>query len=423
MKSKIKKINDVRYEFHIEVPKEYVDSAFEEIISEYQKEAKIPGFRPGKAPLDIVVKNHGKAAMEEAQKRIIPQAYQQALNEHKMEPISYPELADIECAMTGEIKFKAQFDIHPEINVKKYKGIKVVSEKIGIKEKEVDEAVERIQNMNAEFKDIDRKLKHGDFGVCEVETYIDDKLISEKRDNMWVEVDKEVSLLGMGEDLVGLKKGDKKDIEVTLPENYGDEKFAGKKAIFKVVVKETKEKELPELNDELAKKIGKENIKDVRSEIKDQLLLRKEENNNIKLKNQILEFLLEKNKMDVPVSMAKRQLKVLVESAENDLLQKGVDKKIIDEQKEEIKKKLKKEAENKVKVYFLLNDIAKQEKIEVIDTEVDKWYENMTGHYNQKKDKVKEYYESNNLVEGLKEQIREDKILNFLVGEAEISSK
>ena len=423
MKSKITKINDVRHELHIEIPKEHVDSAFEEIISEYKKEAKIPGFRPGKAPLDIVVKNYGKAAMEEAQRRVIPEAYQKALDKHNMEPISYPDLSDVECSMTGEVKFKAQFDVHPAVNIKKYKGIKITSEKIGVKEKEVEEALERIQNMNAEFKDIERELKHGDFGVCAVETHIDGKVVSAKRDNMWIEVNKEASFLGMGEELTGLKKGDKKDIEVTLPENYGDDKFAGKKAIFKLIVKETKEKELPELNDELAKKIGKETIKDVRSEIKDQLLLRKEENNNIKLKNQILEFLIEKNKMDVPESMVKRQLKVLVERAENDLLQKGVDKKIIEQQKEEIENKLKKEAEDKVRVYFLLDDIAKQEKIEIADSEIDKWYESMASHYSKEKDEVKKNYESNNLVEGLKEQLREEKILNFLVEEAEISGK
>ena len=188
-------------------------------------------------------------------------------------------------------------------------------------------------------------------------------------------------------------------------------------------IKEVKEKKLPEVDDELAKKAGKDDMKTLKEEIKSQLLERKTINNDVNMKNQILEQLLKGHKFAVPVTMVKKQLQVLMEKAENELATKGINKDIIDSQKDSLKEKLLPEAENKVSIYFILDEIAKQEEVTISDEEVDRWLEEQAKAYSQPFENVKKYYTENDLIGGLKEQLREDKTLELLLQEATITTK
>ncbi len=423
MKSKIKKLTGTSHQFDIEISKEKVDKAINEVLEEVRMEAVLPGFRKGRAPIDLVRKKHQKEILDEAVGRLIPQAYQHAIDEHGVEPVSYPEVSAVDIAHSGELTFKAKFDVRPEVNLKKYKGLKVKSGKVSITDEEFKEALERIRGIYAEYSATERPLQKGDIAVCDVETFMDSKLVAKKRENMWVEVNKEVSLLGMGEELCGLTKGDKKDIEVMVPENYPDKGYAGKKAFFKVEVKDTKEKKLPELDDELAKKIGKENIDDLRQEIRSQLLERKEANARVLLTNQLLEQLLKSHDFDLPASMVARQLKVLMEKMEAELVQKGVDAAAIETNKKTIEKKLAAEAENKVRLYFILDKIADNEKIQVTEEETANWLKSLADSINKPFEEVKKYYEEHDLLDGLREQLREEKTMDFLLSEAAINEQ
>jgi len=423
MKSKMKKLEGTAVQFEVEMPKETVDKVIDEVLKDIGKTAKMDGFRPGKAPLDIVRKAYHKDAVDEMKQRLLPSAYQEALNKHDIQPVSYPEVSEVMISPAGALSFKATVDTHPEVSVKKYKGIKVTAQKVKMTDDEVEEALERIRNMNAEFIDIEKQLDKGDFGICDVETRMGGEVISKKRENMWVEVDKDASMLGMGEKLEGMKKGEAKDIGVTLPENYPDEKYAGKEAVFSVVVKETKEKKLPELDDELAKKIGKDNLADARAEIRTQLMERKESNTRVSMKNQIMQELLNKCSFKVPGTMVAKQRKVLMDKARNDLLSKGVDEKAIEEHSSKLEEQLGKEAENKVRLYFILDEVANRENVEVADEEVDSWLGALAANYNQDLDSVKKYYEEHDLIGGLREQLREDKTLDLLVSEASVTEK
>lgn len=423
MKSKVKKLDGTARQLEVEVPKEAVDKVFSQVLADVKKDVNVPGFRPGNAPDDIIQKQHKDHIMDEVKQRLVPEGYQSALQEHGLMPASYPEISDINIGIAGTLTFKAVVDLQPEVTVKQYKGIKVTTKKIHVDDSEVTEAMDRIQNMSAEFTDTDGPIKKGEYGICDVETTMDGEIISKKRENMWVEADKEASMLGIGEEIIGLKKGDKKDIEATLPEKYPDKKYAGKKAVFHVEVKETKEKKLPELDEEFAKKWGKENMEEVRLDLKDQLFQRKEADVNISMKNQIMEQLIKKNSFAIPKTMVARQLKVLMEKAENELAHKGVAKEVIESHKDKLKTQLEKEAEDKVKLYFILDEVANKENIQVDDDEVESWIKSLAESYGKDVDEVKKYYQEHNLIEGLKEQLREDKALDFLLSEAVIKAE
>jgi trigger factor len=423
MKSKMKKLSGTSRRIEVNMPKETVDRVFSEVLEDIRKQAVIPGFRAGKAPADLVMKKHSKQVNDEVKQRLIPFGYQQALREKEVRPVSYPEISDILMSPEGSLSFNATFDVHPDVSVRKYKGIKVTRKKARVDEKEVDEAIERIRNMYAEFEDKETPVKKGDFAVCDVETYMNGGSIAKKRENMWIEADKEASLLGMGEELVGMKKGDVKNIDVTLPENYPDKKYAGKDAVFEVEIKEVKIKKVPPLDENLARKMGKDSVEEFRAGIRDQLLERKRMNSNVEAKNQIMEYLLARNRFDVPRSMVERQLKVLMDKAENELLSKGVQKEAVEAHKDKLREQLEKEAENKVRLYFICDNIARNEDITVTSEEIDNWIRNLAASYNQEFEKVKRYYTENDLIGGLEEQLREDKTLELLLSEASVTEK
>ena len=185
-------------------------------------------------------------------------------------------------------------------------------------------------------------------------------------------------------------------------------------------VKETKNKKLPKLNDEFAKKLGKDSIDLLRVEVETQLKGRKEVNSQIKMKNQIIEDLLKKHSFELPPSMVKRQLKVLIERAENELKSKGVEKNLIDEHKEKMKEQFTKEAQDKVKLYFILDGIAMKENVEVSEEEVDLWFQSLAASFNKPLEEVKKYYSEHDLLGGVMEQLREDKTLDLLLTYADV---
>jgi trigger factor len=423
MKSKIKKLEGTAREFEISLSSEQVNKVLSEVLEDIKKTAKIPGFRPGNAPLDVVRKHHEKDAMDEVKRRIIPEAYQRALEEHRIAPVSYPEVSGLIMDPSGGMTFKAKVDVYPEIKLRKYKGLKVTREKVSVTDAEVEEALLRIRNIHAEFSEKDGPVDKGDFGICDIEAFIDGQAITKKHNNMWIEANKDSSLLGLGEELCGMKKGDCKDVEVTLPENYPDKKYAGKQATFNVEVKEVRIKKLPELDEALAKKLKKENISEVKEDLRSELMERKAYNGKVTMKNQIMEQLLKGHSFDVPGSMVERQLDVLVERAQNELSEKGVDKETIDSQKDELRKRLKTDAENKIRLYFILNEIGNENNIAVEDEEVDNWLKSLADSYNQPFEEVKKYYKEKDLIDGLKEQLREGKTLDFLLSEAAVTDK
>ncbi len=423
MKSKIKKSNGTARHMEIVLPTDRVDKVLKEVLQEIRKEADIAGFRRGKAPEDLVLSNYREKIMDETKRRLVPQAYQDALAAHKVTPVSLPELSDVVMDPKGELSFTAKVDARPEIKLKRYKGIKAERRKITVTDDEVEEALSRVRNMHAEFIGTDGPIRKGDYGICDVEAFIDGKLISKKREKAWIEANRENSMLGLGEELCGMNAGEKKTIDVTLPEGYPDKKYAGKKAEFTVEVKEIREKKLPEMDDELAKKAGKETIAQLREELRTQIMERKELNDKIKMKNRIMEFLLKKHDFDLPESMVNRQFDVLMKRAKDELVKKGVDEKAIESHTGKLNEQLMKEARNKVRIYFILDEIADQEGISVTDEEVDAWLESMSGYYNQEFDDVKKYYEEHDLLGGVEEQLREDKTLDFLLSEAAVSVK
>ena len=420
MKTRIKNIEDCKKILQIEISKETLQKTVSEVYENIKKIAKIPGFRPGFAPIDIVKKQHSESAKEEALRILIPEGYRKALNDHKVVPISEPRIFNIAFDMDKELKFEAEVETHPKFKLKSYTGIKVKKSRIAITSKEVDDAILRIRNLSAKYENVERVANKGDYLIADVEAFIDGKSISKKTNNMWIQAEKDASLLGMGEKLIGLKKGDTKEIESKLPEDYPDKKYSGKTAQFKIEVKEVKEKVMPEANDELAKTLNLENMDALKKEIDTQLLTRKENTLKIDMENQIITKLLKDNEFSVPPGIVERQKKVFEKRMEVELVRQEIPKEEVEKRIKELDLKLKSDANDKVKLYFILDDIAQKENIEVDDGDIENKIAVIAASTGRPSEEVKKYYEDNHLMGGLFEEVKEEKVMDFLIKKANV---
>jgi trigger factor len=424
VKSKARPVEECTTLFEIEIPKELIDKAFGDVYGEISKVSNIPGFRVGKAPLEMVKKHYGSVAKEEVLKKLIPEAYRKAVSDHKIAPMGVPEISDVVFEEDKPISFKAKVDTRPKFKLKDYKGIKIEKKKLEVKEDDVAKTLESLREMNARYASVeDRPVTMGDYIVSDLECLIDGKPAHKKRENLWIYLDKDSLVPELHEKMVGMQRGDERDIDVTIPQNYPDKVMAGKAARYHVKVKEIKTRALPELTDDFAKDLGKTNLEEARKEIRSELEKRMRVNVEVDMENQLLEKLTEMNTFSVPSGLVAKQLSYMVEDAKERLLQKGFKKEDLDKKDKDFGEKLKPDAVKRVRLLFILNEIAALEKIEALDADLKEAYRIISVQTGKGEEEVKAHYEKEGLVEDLREKLKEEKTIRFLMENAKIEEK
>lgn len=422
MKFKAKSLEECSILFEIEIPAEVIAKAFDEVYSEITKFANIPGFRVGKAPLELVKKRYTKDARDEVLKRLIPEAYRGALEEHKVNPLGLPEITDVIFESEKIMSFKARVDTKPKFKLKDYKALEFKKKKAVVTDSEVDRTIDNLREMNASYAAVeDRPLQMGDYAVTDLECFVDGKPIHKKRENLWLFLDKESLVPELSEKMVGVKKGEEKDVEALLSAKYPDKTLAGKLARYHVLVKEIKTRQLSKIDDAFARDLGKDNIAELKKEIAGELEARAKANADIDVENQLLGHLMDDNVFAVPSGFVKRQLEFMVEDAKKRMQDKGFKKEDLDKQDEEFKAKFRKDAERRVRLLFILDEIARQEKVGVTDDDISNAYKSIASQAGKSEDFVKNHYEKEDLADNLKDKIREEKTIRFLLQNSKIT--
>lgn len=423
MSSKAKKIEQCTTLLEIEVPKDAVAKAYEEVYLELAKIANIPGFRVGKAPTDMVKKQYAKDAKEEVLKRLIPQAYTKALEEQKIRPIGLPEITDVNLADNAGLLFNAKVDTRPDFRLKDYKGIKITKKKAEVSDDDVEKTLQSLREMNAKFISApERPVQMGDYVVSDLECFVDGKPAHKKRENLWLFMEKDSMVPGLAEKMVGMQKGSEIDAEIKLREDYPDKAIAGKLALYHVKAKEIKLRQLPEPNDEFAKDIGQPTMADARNTIRKELLARAKITADTDMENQLVNKLAQDNVFPVPSGFVARQLDFMVEDSKRHLVERGFKREDLDKKDNEFKERFKDDAAKRVRLLFILDDIAKTEHIDVNDKELEDAYKAIAAQSGKKVEEVKDYYlKDEDLVEGLRDRIREEKTIRFLLEKAQVT--
>ena len=419
MKYKITQNEKKQQVIEIRIPKEIVAEELDRAYIEISKSAALPGFRAGKVPLDLVKKRYQKEAHEEVMRHLMYDSFDKAVDEAGLRVLGMPEISDFEFAEGKDMSYKAAVTVRPEIKIKSYKGLTLKKFDTEVKESDIDSYINSMREMGARFKTKEGKAIRGDYLICDMDCSVDGNFV-EKKENAWLYADEDSYI--PGKMLEGMAVNDEKDIEKDLPEGYSKKELAGKKAKFRIKVKEVKEKTLPELNDEFAASMGKfQNIPELREAIRESIRQHKKASARRNLEEQALVLLDRSVTFDVPQSVVDRHLDRLVEEAKNRLKKESYSEGNIKSRESEIREKLKEDALRQVRSYFILDEIVNLEKIKVTAGEIETAFIDLAASSGRSAEEVKKYYEENDLTDDLAVDIRQRKAFDLIISNANIT--
>ena len=404
----------------IEIPEEELNTLVEEKQGKYRKQIKLPGFRQGKVPTHIVKSRYGDAIRAEAIEDLIQKSYEDACKEHNIIPISQAKISDLKAEKTGPVTFKIETEIDPQIEIKNYKKLKVKASTRKIKPAEVDGALKDLQERLADVKDVDRGAKNGDLLTIE---YVEVKIGGEPRPDFTNP--KYPIELGAGQlkdfdkGFLGHIAGETVDIKVKFPKDYAEKAVAGKQGEFKIKITKVQEKILPEIDEEFCKKVG--NFADVQA-LRDHLQKDLEARELDRAKNEAygkaIDALIKNNPFEVPQSRIESYIDHMSQEAAK--YQQGGQPA---PSREEVAERYRDTGEKAIKRYRIIDYIADKENIKATQEEVDGRIQQMAQMYNQPFDELKQALRKNGTTNRIRADIREQKTLDFLIGELDSSAQ
>ena len=383
----------------IEVAAEEVEKAIQAAYMKEKGKISIPGFRKGKVPRQMIEKMYGAAVFyEDAANTLIQENYPSAMDESGVDIVSRPTIDVVQIETGKPFIFTAEVAVRPEVTLGKYLGVQVTKIDTSVSDEEVAEALEKERNNNARTVTVtDRPVQNGDTAVIDFEGFVDGVAFEGgKGENHSLEIGSHSFIDTFEDQLVGKNAGDEVDVNVTFPEQYQAAELAGKPALFKVKIHEIKAKELPELDDEFAQDVSEfDTLAEYKEDLKKHLEEQKENEAKRTKEDEAIQKIIDKSTMEIPEAMLETQCENMINEFAQRIAQSGLSMEqymqfsglTLDKLKEQVRP----EAETRIKSSLVLEQIAKEENIEVTDEEIDAEVEKMAAAYGMEADKLKEY--------------------------------
>jgi trigger factor len=414
IKSKVKNGQGWIRFLEIEVPTEEVSSKFQSTYEQYRSKAKIPGFRPGKAPMGMVKQKFGNEVRGEVLEDLLSDAYRQALTDEKLMPLDDPKISEVEFDESQPLKFKAEIEVRPEIKLGKYIGFRIEKKTRKVADKDVDDSLQYLQERMAEYHPVQRPSESGDLVIVDLIKKHDKlgRLKEEKLENVEIYLGGEGVLEEFQKNLTGVRIGEMKNIQVKYPDDYYDPNLAGDEILFMAVTKEIKKKVLPELNDEFAARASKsKTLEELKESLKKNLEAQAFEDANKALRSEIIKRVVEGNLFDVPISLLNKYLDSVVE----DFKEKGQK---VDENK--VRSQYRPLGENFIRWSYLYHEIAEAEEIKVQAEDRKKWVEGFARTYNMSEEAAREALGKSKRIRDIDESILEARVIDHIIENSEI---
>lgn len=400
-----------------------LDKAFKKVV----KQVQAPGFRKGKMPRKMFEKMYGVEALyNDALDFILPEAYAKAVEEAGIEPVDRPEI-DIEKMEQGEnLIFTAVVTLKPEVTLGDYKGLEVKKQETEVTEEEIEEQLKERQQAFAEMvvKE-DGAVENGDTVTLDFEGFVGEEAFEGgKAEGYDLEIGSGSFIPGFEEQLVGLKQGEEKDVEVSFPEEYHAAELAGKPAVFKVKIHEIKGKEVPALDDELAKEIDEEveSLEALRAKLQEQTSEEKKKAAETAMRDDLVEEAARNAEVDIPQAMIDSETDRMMEEFGQRLQMQGMNLELYfqfsGQNEEALREQMKDDALSRVRVSLTLEAIGKAENIEVTEEEVNAELDKMAAQFNMEVDKIKSMLGGTTVLEN---DLRFNKTVEFLVENAKVT--
>lgn len=409
----------------IETDAEEFEAGLDKAYNKNKNKINVPGFRKGKAPRKMIEKLYGaEIFFEDAANNIIPDAYSKAAKESELDIVSQPKISVVQLESGKPFVFEAEIAVRPEVELGTYKGVEVSKADTEVTDADIEEELKKVQDQNSRTVSVeDRAVKDGDMTVIDFEGFVDGTAFDGgKGENYPLTIGSHSFIDNFEEQLIGMNIGEEKEINVTFPEDYHAENLKGKPAVFKVSVKEIKEKQLPELDDDFAQDVSDfDTLAEYKEDLKKKVSERKEADAKSKKESEVLEKVVEAAKMDIPQAMIDTQVNRMVEDFAARLQQQGLSVEQYFQYTgltpDKIMEDMKPEALKRIKNSLVLEAIAKAENIEVSDEELEEELKKMADMYKMEVEKIKEFMQEAEQKQ-MKDDIAVQKAVDLIVAAA-----
>ena len=422
MNSKLEKIENNVATLEISVSPERLEEGLMKAYLKNVKKFNIPGFRKGKAPRKIIERYYGEGVFyEDAINIVCPDAYNEAVKEHNLEPVDRPEIDIVEIESGKGLVFKAIVTVKPEVQLGQYKGIEAEKKEYNVTDEDVDKEIQLIREKNARLVEVtDRPVKNGDTVLIDFKGFVDDvQFDGGTSENYSLEIGSGQFIPGFEEQLVGAELGKEVDVNVQFPEEYRNKELAGKPALFKVTIKEIKEKQLVDLDDEFAKDVSEfDTLEELKADIRKR---REEEAKRIEkqqYEDAVISKVVENAVVDIPEVMIDTQINMMLRDFDYQLRYQGLRLedylKYMNMELDKLKESYRETAINRVKSQLVLEKVAEVEGIAATDEDVDAEIEKTAQRYKQDLEKFKKTLKDDE-ISYIKDGIIIQKTIDFLV--------
>lgn len=421
MKVDIQETTPTQRVLKIEIPAEEVTVEFQRVSSDINKRVRIPGFRPGKAPLSIIEKNYKSEIEEDVLKKLIPDYYRKAVKDAGITPLDLPQIENVNLNKDTPLTFTVKIEIRPKFDIMPYEGIEVIKKDESVTNDEVDKVIERLRDRLSTLENYEEGhvIENGDFAIIDSEGFIDNKPVENgKIDGHLVEIGSQSFIEGFDGKLIGSKKGDSVEVKINYPDTHQNKELAGKEVVFKVTIKEVKKKILPNLDDEFAKDVGGlASFDELKKRVEEDLKTQKGAMNRESYRRDVLKKLVDSTSFDVSPVMLEKELRYMLYEAKQRSQQYG--KALSGDDEENLKKEYEPIALERVKGFLILDVIAEKENVSVSSEEVEAEIRRMAASMNQNIDELKKYIRSKDgVIENIMGRLREDKTLDLILSKA-----
>lgn len=416
MKVTVKTEPNCRRILEIEVPGDDIETEIKNQLFDYRSRAKIPGFRPGKAPLELVKSRFIDSIKADAIETVLPRALGDAIRQENLRPIGEPILSDIDFGDGKPLKFKARLEIRPEMKIKDYKGLKLERKVRQIADADIDESLKQLQKRYAEYFPVERKCHDNDMVVVDLIKKYDKlkKIKEDKIENLEIDLENEQVLKEFKEGLRGMGVGEMKEIEVKYPDDYEDQNLAGNEARYMAVIKEVKEKKLPELNDDFAKNFGKlENFEELKKKLRESLERKARDDAEQALKGDIIGKITKSNRFEVPESMIEKYLQSVTEDFKKRY-------KEVDEL--QLRQSYRPVGEDTIRWQLIFREIAEIEKLTIDEKDRSEWVKQFARSFNMSEEAARESLGKAGKFDDIDDILLEKKVLDFIKENSKITS-
>ena len=417
---------------HIELPPDLVTKEWNEVVKGFRQVARIPGFRPGKAPQNVVEAKFRKEIQEELTKKLVSETTREAIREKGLKVLSISDVDGVEFTPERVMRFTATLITSPEFELPEYKGIQVKVPPGEVTDQELEQALQKLRERHATFSDVEgRALEMNDFAVIDYSTTLDGRPLLEVEPkapkmlgggaDFWIKLDENTFVKGFSDRLVGMQTGETRDFVLTIPDDYPVAELVKRVLNFSVTLKGIKNMQLPELTDEFAGQVAQGfKLEQLKETLKEQLIAEKGHRLQTMKQNQIVNYLASHVECELPQSFVKDETRRIMSEIVQHNQMRGISEDVLRENQKDIISAASRNARDRLKANFILSRIAEKEGIEVKPQELRERVQMLADQYRVKYEKMKSDLEEKKAMGQVREEVLMGKVLDFLTSNANV---